>query len=133
MLSWPDAENFPDVIGALPRMIVFECVWPSEQTARQANWIDSTDVEVTVKEIGKPWLVVPTKSRGEDVTCAEGDAGEEPTVCVTVVVNPPQPASARIGSSNAATIPVRILVLRSGSRAGSGGFSGSTVTVTDSC
>lgn len=42
MLSVPDAEKLPDVIEALPRMIVFECVSLSEQTARQANWIDST-------------------------------------------------------------------------------------------
>ena len=105
MLSVPDVEKFPDVMDALPRTIVFECVWPSEQTARQANWIDSTDVGVTVKEIGKPWLVVPTKSRGKDVTCAEGVAGDESTVRVTVVVDPPQPATVRIESSNAATIP----------------------------
>ena len=105
MLSLPDAEKLPDVIDAPPSMIVFECVWLSEQTARQANWIDSTDVGVTVKEIGKPWLVVPTKSRGKDVTCAEGVADRESTVRVTVVVDPPQPATERIESSNAATSP----------------------------
>ncbi len=95
----------PDVIGALPRMIVFECVWLSEQAARQANWIDSTDVGVTVKEIGKPWLVVPAKSRGKEVTFAEGAAGDESTVRVTVSVDPPQPATVRIESSTAAAIP----------------------------
>jgi hypothetical protein len=105
VLSVPDVEKFPDVMDALPRTIVFECVWPSEQTARQANWIDSTDVGVTVKEIGRPWLVVPTKSRGKDVTRAEEAAGDEPTVFVTVLVDPPQPATVRIRSSNAATIP----------------------------
>ena len=62
MLSVPDAEKFPEVMGAFPRTIVFEWVWPSE-TARQANSIDSTDVGVAVKEVGKPWLVVPTNSR----------------------------------------------------------------------
>jgi hypothetical protein len=105
VLSLPDAEKFPDVIDALPRMIVFECVWLSEQTARQANWIDSTDVGVTVKEIGKPWLVVPTKSRGKEVTSAEGAAGDESTVRVTILVDPPQPATVRIESSNAAAVP----------------------------
>ena len=105
VLSLPDAEKFPDVIEALPRMIVFECVWLSEQTARQANSIDSTDVGVTMKEIGKPWLVVPTKSRGIEVTCAEGAAGDESTVRVTVLVDPPQPATVRIESSKAAAVP----------------------------
>ena len=105
VLSLPDAEKVPDMIEALPRMIVFECVWLSEHMARQANWIDSTDVGVTVKEIGRPWLVVPTKSRGKGVTCAEGVTGDESRVRVTVVVDPPQPATVRIESSNAATIP----------------------------
>jgi hypothetical protein len=104
VLSLPDAEKFPDVIDALSRMIVFECVWLSEQTARQANRIDSTDLGVTVKEIGKPWLVVPTKLRGTEVTSAEGAGGDESRVRVTVLVDPPQPATVRIDSSNAATI-----------------------------
>jgi hypothetical protein len=105
VLSLPDAEKFPDLIDALPRMMVFECVWLSEQTARQANWIDSTDVCVTVKEIGKPWLVVPTKARVNEVTSAEGAAGDESAVRVTSLVDPPQPASTRIESSNAAAVP----------------------------
>ena len=105
VLSSPDVLKLPDLIDALPRKIVFECVWLSEQTARQANWIDSTDVGVTMKEIGKPWLVVPTKSRGNEVTCADdAAAGDESTVRVTVFVDPPQPAVVRIVSSNAATI-----------------------------
>jgi hypothetical protein len=105
VLSVPDVEKYPDVIEALPRMIVFECVWSSEQIARQTKRIDPTDVGVTVKEIGKPWLVVPTKSRCDEVTAADGAAGEESTVRVTLLVDRPHPASARIESSDAAAIP----------------------------
>ena len=47
----------------------------------------------------------PTKSRGKDLTRAEGVTGDESTVRVTVVLDPPQPATVRIESSNTATTP----------------------------
>ncbi len=99
--SVPDVEKCPDAIEALPSMIVFEWVSLSAQTARQANRIDPTDVGVTVNEMGRPWLVVPTKSRGDEVTAADGAPGEALTVRVTLLLDPPQPATVRIDSSNA--------------------------------
>ena len=102
--SLPDAEKPPAASAALPRRIVFECDWLSEQTARQAKRIDSTDVDVTVKEIGNPWLVVPTKSRDEDVTPTEGAVADRGAVRVETLLDPPQPATTRITSRRPAAV-----------------------------
>jgi hypothetical protein len=55
-----DAEKAPDFNDVVPSAIVFAWLLPSAHVARQANRIESTDVAVTVKEIGRPWFVVPT-------------------------------------------------------------------------
>jgi hypothetical protein len=61
VLRVPDAENLSELIEALPRTIVLVWLCPSAQVACHTKVIASTDVGVTVNEIGSPWLVVPTK------------------------------------------------------------------------
>lgn len=57
----PPVAKAPVFSGALPSPIVFVWLCPLVHVARQANTIESTELDVAVNEIGRPWLVVPTK------------------------------------------------------------------------
>ena len=70
---FPDAEDdapvfsvsavakVPPTSRTLPSTIVFVWLCPSAHTACQVNMIESTELDVTVNEIGRPWPVVPAK------------------------------------------------------------------------
>jgi len=59
VLRVPPVEKLPCPRGALPRSIVFVWLCPSVHLACQVNVIESTELDVAVNEIGRPWLVVP--------------------------------------------------------------------------
>lgn len=61
VLSVPPVAKLPPATVALPSAIVFVWVCPSAHTACQLNMIASTELDVAVNEIGRPWLVVPAK------------------------------------------------------------------------
>jgi len=56
----PDVENAPAEIGTLPTSIEFVWVWPSLHAACHVKVMLSAELDVAVKEMGRPWLVVPT-------------------------------------------------------------------------
>jgi hypothetical protein len=60
VFSVAEAEKPPEITGAVPRAIMLVWLWPSAQIACQPNWMEWTAVGVTLKEIGRPWLVLPT-------------------------------------------------------------------------
>ncbi len=61
VFSVPPVAKVPPASPALASTIVFVWLCPLAHTACQANMIESTELEVTVNEIGRPWLVVPAK------------------------------------------------------------------------
>lgn len=82
VLSVPPLAKLPPARDALPSTIVFVWLCPSLHLACQVNMIDPTELDVTVKEIGRPWLVVPAKlpaDGAEDDPCTRlpADAPEE--------------------------------------------------------
>jgi hypothetical protein len=61
VFSAPPVAKLPPASGALPSMIVFVWLCPSAHRACHVNMIESTELDVTTNEIGRPWLVVPAK------------------------------------------------------------------------